>query len=70
MRHAVAGRTMRSRPSPPTLRTSGCTRRDPNGVLGDPTGATVDHGRRLVDELRDQLVDAVEHWVLGTGSRP
>ena len=70
MRRAVAGRTDAIATIAADLRTSGVRAVSPNGVLGDPTGATVDHGRRLVDELCDQLVDAVEHWVLGTGSRP
>ena len=30
-----------------------------SGVLGDPTTATADEGRRLFDELADQLADAV-----------
>lgn len=28
----------------------------PSGVLGDPAGASADHGRRLLDALADQLV--------------
>ncbi len=34
----------------------------PNGVLGDPTAATVDEGRRLFDRLADHLADAVAAW--------
>lgn len=33
------------------------------GVLGDPTGASADEGRRLFGELARQLADAVAHWV-------
>ena len=35
----------------------------PSGVLGDPTRASVEHGRRLFDELAAQLVAAVARWV-------
>jgi len=34
----------------------------PNGVLGDPTGANTDDGRRIFSELADQLVAAVDAW--------
>jgi creatinine amidohydrolase len=32
----------------------------PNGVLGDPTGATLEEGRILLDKLTDDLVAAVD----------
>ncbi len=32
----------------------------PNGVLGDPTGATADEGRRLFSALADQLAAALD----------
>jgi mycofactocin precursor peptide peptidase len=35
----------------------------PSGVLGDPTRASVEEGRRLFDELAAQLLDAVARWV-------
>jgi creatinine amidohydrolase/Fe(II)-dependent formamide hydrolase-like protein len=31
-------------------------------VLGDPTGATSEEGERLLAELADDLVGAVERW--------
>lgn len=34
----------------------------PNGVLGDPTGATADEGRRLFLQLAEQLTAAVAAW--------
>lgn len=34
-----------------------------SGVLGDPTRATVDDGRRLFAELADQLAGAVTEWI-------
>jgi creatinine amidohydrolase len=35
----------------------------PSGVLGDPTTATAEDGRRLFAELADLLAAAVERWV-------
>jgi creatinine amidohydrolase len=35
----------------------------PSGVLGDPTRASVEEGKRLFDELAAQLVAAVARWV-------
>src|SRR5262245_49682150 len=35
----------------------------PSGVLGDPTTASADDGRRLFDDLASQLADAVASWV-------
>jgi mycofactocin system creatininase family protein len=34
----------------------------PSGVLGDPTGADRETGRRILDELADQLSAAVDAW--------
>jgi mycofactocin system creatininase family protein len=34
----------------------------PSGVLGDPTHADAEAGRRIVDELADRLVSAVAAW--------
>jgi mycofactocin precursor peptide peptidase len=34
----------------------------PSGVLGDPTSATPEEGRRILDELVNQLVTAVADW--------
>ena len=34
----------------------------PNGVLGDPTGASAEEGQGLLDGLVGQLVAAVESW--------
>jgi creatinine amidohydrolase len=35
----------------------------PSGVLGDPTTATADEGRRLFAALAGQLADAVMRWI-------
>lgn len=34
----------------------------PNGVLGDPAGATADEGARIFERLADHLVTAVDDW--------
>jgi creatinine amidohydrolase len=44
------------------LRRGGVMSVSPNGVLGDPTGATGDEGRRLLDGLTADLLAAVEAW--------
>jgi mycofactocin system creatininase family protein len=46
----------------PALRSGGVAAVAPNGVLGDPTGATVDEGRRLMERLTADLVDAARRW--------
>ena len=42
------------------LRTKGVRGISPSGVLGDPTDATLEHGRDLLDILTDDLVTAVD----------
>jgi creatinine amidohydrolase len=42
------------------LRRGGVRAVSPNGVLGDPTGATLEEGRTLLDELTNDLVAAVD----------
>jgi creatinine amidohydrolase/Fe(II)-dependent formamide hydrolase-like protein len=44
------------------LRRGGVAAVSPNGVLGDPSGASAEEGRRLLDELTADLVAAVEEW--------
>jgi mycofactocin precursor peptide peptidase len=46
----------------PRLRAEGVRAVSPNGVLGDPTGASASEGRELLDTLCDQLVAAVDAW--------
>lgn len=47
------------------LRAGGVAAVSANGVLGDPTGASAEAGRRLLDELAQDLVTAVEGWPAG-----
>ena len=56
---AVAGPV----PAPSELVRSGVQPLSASGVLGDPTTASADDGRRLFDELVEQLVGAVGRWV-------
>lgn len=46
------------------LRRDGMASVSPNGVLGDPTGATAGHGRRLLDNLGRRLLDGVGNWTV------
>lgn len=46
----------------PRLRVSGVAAVSPNGVLGDPVGATADEGRALLDRLTADLVATVDRW--------
>jgi mycofactocin precursor peptide peptidase len=45
----------------PALHSGGVRSVSPNGVLGDPTGATAEEGRRLLDDAVDALLAAVQH---------
>ena len=44
------------------LRAGGMRAVSPNGVLGDPHGATAAHGRSLLTRLTIDLVAAVDDW--------
>ena len=44
------------------LRAEGVRAVSPNGVLGDPTGASAADGRRLLDGMAADLVSAVAAW--------
>jgi len=44
------------------LRRGGVAAVSENGVLGDPTGASGEEGRRLLDALAADLIAAVEAW--------
>lgn len=59
---AVAGRTEPLRELSDELRTGGVRAVSPNGVLGDPAGASATHGRVLLTKLTIDLVAAVDEW--------
>jgi creatinine amidohydrolase len=46
-----------------TLRQHGVAAVSPNGVLGDPSGASAAEGERLLVSLTAELVDAVDRWL-------
>jgi creatinine amidohydrolase len=46
----------------PTLRRDGIAAVSPNGVLGDPAGATRGEGAALLEILAADLADAVQSW--------
>jgi mycofactocin precursor peptide peptidase len=47
------------------LRTSGVRAVSPNGVLGDPAGASADEGAALLRWLESQLLAVVSRWLQG-----
>lgn len=47
----------------PALRERGVRAVSPNGVLGDPAGASAEHGRALLRAAADDLAAAVAAWV-------
>jgi len=50
----------------PSLTRLGVREVSPNGILGDPTGASASEGAALLDQLTVQLVDLVDNWHLAT----
>jgi mycofactocin precursor peptide peptidase len=46
----------------PALRAGGVVSVAPNGVLGDPSGASAAEGRRVLDTMGAALGDAVDAW--------
>jgi creatinine amidohydrolase len=49
----------------PVLRTSGVRAVSPDGVLGDPVGASADEGAELLRWLESQLLSVVSRWLQG-----
>jgi creatinine amidohydrolase len=62
MDDAAAGRTEPIADLIDELRHSGVKPVSPNGVLGDPMGATADHGRAVLGHLVADLVAVVDTW--------
>jgi mycofactocin precursor peptide peptidase len=60
---AVAGETAPLAVLSSRLRTVGVRGVAPNGVLGDPAGATAEEGRAVLDRLTGDLVRAVDAWL-------
>jgi creatinine amidohydrolase len=57
---AAAGDTRPLATIMPVLRSSGVRAASPNGVLGDPSGASADEGRALLGLLVASLLEAIE----------
>ncbi len=51
----------------PELRAHGVRAVSPNGVLGDPAGASAAEGHRVLDQLAADLAGAVARWRAGRG---
>jgi creatinine amidohydrolase len=52
----------------PALRERGAAAVSPNGILGDPIGATSSHGEALLAAAVDRLVSWLEEWASTTGT--
>ncbi len=63
LHRAEAGTTENLTALMPALREHGVRPVSPNGVLGDPAGATADQGRDLLRQAADDLVSTVDAWV-------
>ena len=46
----------------PAMRAGGVAAVSPNGVLGDPAGASADEGERLLAAMSDALGAAITRW--------
>lgn len=66
---AEAGATAPLRQLLPRLRTEGVRGVSPNGVLGDPAGASAAEGQALLAGLVDRLVAAVAGWRVDDAGR-
>jgi creatinine amidohydrolase len=53
----------------PTMRTGGVVAVSPNGVLGDPAGASAEEGERLLAAMTADLVAALERWTPDAAGR-
>ena len=58
----TAGNTTELASLMPALRQDGVWAASPNGVLGDPRGASAEHGRQLLAACVDELCAAVRAW--------
>ncbi|WP_242653806.1 mycofactocin biosynthesis peptidyl-dipeptidase MftE [Klenkia soli] len=66
---AEAGETAPIAELLPRLRAGGVAAVSPNGVLGDPTGATADEGARFLAGMLDRAVAAVDRWQVDPSGR-
>ncbi|MGY1916710.1 mycofactocin biosynthesis peptidyl-dipeptidase MftE [Blastococcus sp. SYSU DS0973] len=66
---AEPGETASLRELLPRMRAEGVRAVSPNGVLGDPAGASAAEGAELVADLAGRLVAAVREWRIGDAGR-
>lgn len=66
---AAAGATAPLGALLPALRTGGVAAVSPNGVLGDPTGASAEEGQRLLEVMVTELRDGLTRWRPGADGR-
>ncbi|GAB08407.1 putative creatininase family protein [Gordonia araii NBRC 100433] len=59
---AAAGSTVALAQILDDLRTGGVAAVSPNGVLGDPTTASAEHGARMVEAMVDDLIASAAAW--------
>lgn len=69
MKRAAVGATEPIRTLMPRLRRAGIVSVSANGVLGDPTGATAEHGADLFASLVERATAQVARWEPGTEGR-
>jgi len=62
MEAAEVGNTAGLRELMPALTSGGMRAASPNGVLGDPRGATADEGEKLLAGLVDDLRERLTRW--------
>jgi mycofactocin precursor peptide peptidase len=62
---AIAGNVASLTELMPRLRTEGVRAVSPNGVLGDPTGASAWKGHELLCATHEELVEMVDAWEYG-----
>lgn len=60
--HAAAGETRPLAELMPALRKGGVAAVSPNGVLGDPEGASAAEGREILDSLVADLAARIDDW--------
>jgi mycofactocin precursor peptide peptidase len=53
----------------PEMRAGGVAAVSPNGVLGDPAGASADEGERLLAAMSDALRAAITRWTPDAAGR-
>jgi mycofactocin precursor peptide peptidase len=61
--HARAGNPAPLAELMPALRADGVRAVSPNGVLGDPTGASAEHGRALLAAEEERITRMVRQWL-------